>query len=170
MIRIKNNDKRVDILTHAGRFSVGYYGIGSVRAHPARYSFIDIKRIGIKGLSGGGFMSAEAVLQKPYNEFFTAAVASSGNHDNNIYNNNWAERYHGLKVVKVEKETSGKTAKTKASKKRSTKRPGRHIETTGDEPFAGVGKSKAVRAVKPKKTVAIARKPKTVIRKSKTVG
>jgi hypothetical protein len=42
-------------------------------------------------------MSAAAVLQKPYNEFFKAAVASSGNHDNNIYNNSWAERYHGLK-------------------------------------------------------------------------
>jgi hypothetical protein len=38
-------------------------------------------------------------LQNPYNEFFKAAVASSGNHDNNIYNDNWSERYHGLKEV-----------------------------------------------------------------------
>jgi dipeptidyl-peptidase-4 len=26
-------------------------------------------------------------------------VSSSGNHDNNIYNQNWSEQYHGLKVV-----------------------------------------------------------------------
>ena len=28
-----------------------------------------------------------------------SAVASAGNHDNNIYNDAWAERYHGLKEV-----------------------------------------------------------------------
>ena len=37
---------------------------------------IDIERVGIYGHSGGGFMSAAALLQKPYNEFFKAAVAS----------------------------------------------------------------------------------------------
>jgi len=26
-------------------------------------------------------------------------VSESGNHDNNIYNQNWSEQYHGLKVV-----------------------------------------------------------------------
>jgi hypothetical protein len=46
-------------------------------------------------------MSAAAMLQKPYNEFFKAAVASAGNHDNNIYNNSWSERYHGMKEVPV---------------------------------------------------------------------
>jgi dipeptidyl aminopeptidase/acylaminoacyl peptidase len=65
----------------------------------ARCSFIDIDRVGIYGHSGGGFLSAAALLQKPYNEFFKVAVASAGNHDNNIYNNSWAERYHGLKEV-----------------------------------------------------------------------
>ena len=83
-----------------------------------RYSFIDIDRIGIYGHSGGGFMSAAAMLQKPYNEFFKAAVASAGNHDNNIYNNSWAERYHGLREVPVSvaKKTTGSTAKTQAKK------------------------------------------------------
>src|SRR5438445_12778531 len=71
----------------------------AIEALAARHPFIDIDRVGIYGHSGGGFMSAAAVLQKPYNEFFKAAVASSGNHDNNIYNNMWAERYHGLKEV-----------------------------------------------------------------------
>jgi dipeptidyl aminopeptidase/acylaminoacyl peptidase len=67
----------------------------------ARHPWIDIDRVGIYGHSGGGFMSAAAVLQKPYNEFFKAAVASSGNHDNNIYNDGWSERYHGLREVPV---------------------------------------------------------------------
>src|SRR5262249_53298751 len=35
-------------------------------------------------------------------------VASAGNHDNNIYNNTWAERYHGLREVAVKKD-DGKT-------------------------------------------------------------
>src|SRR5205085_6000894 len=90
--------------------SFGYYNLrdyglvdkkAAIEALAARHSFIDIDRVGIYGHSGGGFMSAAAVLQKPYNEFFKAAVASSGNHDNNIYNDNWSERYHGLKEVAV---------------------------------------------------------------------
>ncbi|MFT3878363.1 MAG: DPP IV N-terminal domain-containing protein [Gemmatales bacterium] len=40
-----------------------------------RFPYIDISRVGIYGHSGGGFMSAAALLQKPYNEFFKAAVA-----------------------------------------------------------------------------------------------
>jgi dipeptidyl aminopeptidase/acylaminoacyl peptidase len=84
------------------------YGLADKKAAveqlAARNRYIDIDRVGIYGHSGGGFMSAAAVLQKPYNEFFRAAVASSGNHDNNIYNNGWAERYHGMKEVAVKKE------------------------------------------------------------------
>ena len=75
-----------------------------------RFSFIDIDRVGIYGHSGGGFMSAAAMLQKPYNEFFKAAVASSGNHDNNIYNDAWAEHYHGLKEVVIKQEDAKKVA------------------------------------------------------------
>ncbi len=47
-------------------------------------------------------MSAAALLVKPYNEFFKVAVASAGNHDNNIYNNTWSERYHGMKEIPIE--------------------------------------------------------------------
>ena len=72
----------------------------------ARNAWIDIERVGIYGHSGGGFMSAAALLVKPYNEFFKVAVASAGNHDNNIYNNSWAERYHGIKEVPVTQETA----------------------------------------------------------------
>lgn len=65
----------------------------------ARHSWIDIDRVGIFGHSGGGFLTGAALLLPPYNEFFKVGVSESGNHDNNIYNNNWAEQYHGLKWV-----------------------------------------------------------------------
>ena len=50
-----------------------------------RHSFIDINRVGIWGHSGGGFMSAAAMLVYP--DFFKVALSESGNHENNIYNN-----------------------------------------------------------------------------------
>jgi dipeptidyl-peptidase 4 len=75
----------------------------------ARYRWIDIERVGIYGHSGGGFMSAAAMLVPPYNEFFKVAVASAGNHDNNIYNNTWAERYHGMKEVPITAKDDAKS-------------------------------------------------------------
>lgn len=65
----------------------------------ARHSFIDIERVGIYGHSGGGFLTAAALMLPPYNDFFKVGVSSSGNHDNNIYNQNWSEQYHGLRTV-----------------------------------------------------------------------
>ncbi len=91
-----------------GYFNLRDYALADTKSAieqlAARHQFMDLDRVGIYGHSGGGFMSAAAVLQKPYNEFFKAAVASSGNHDNNIYNNGWAERYHGMKEVLVKKD------------------------------------------------------------------
>jgi dipeptidyl-peptidase 4 len=97
-----------------GYFNLRDYGLADKKAAveqlAARCPFVDLERVGIYGHSGGGFMSAAAVLQKPYNEFFKAAVASAGNHDNNIYNNGWAERYHGMREVAVQKNVRGTTA------------------------------------------------------------
>lgn len=91
-----------------GYFNLRDYGLvdkkAAIEALAARFGYIDIDRVGIYGHSGGGFMAAAALLQKPYNEFFKAAVASAGNHDNNIYNDNWSERYHGLKEVPAGQE------------------------------------------------------------------
>ena len=62
-----------------------------------KHAWIDIDRVGIYGHSGGGFMSTAAMLVYP--DFFKAAVSSSGNHDNNIYNRWWSEKHHGVKEV-----------------------------------------------------------------------
>ncbi|HEY7498495.1 MAG TPA: DPP IV N-terminal domain-containing protein [Vicinamibacterales bacterium] len=62
-----------------------------------RHSFIDINRVGIWGHSGGGFMSAAAMLVYP--DFFKVAFSESGNHENNIYNNTWSEKHHGIKEI-----------------------------------------------------------------------
>lgn len=63
-----------------------------------RYPFINIEKVGIFGHSGGGFMSTAALCTYP--DFYTAAVSSAGNHDNNIYNKWWGETHHGVKEVK----------------------------------------------------------------------
>lgn len=60
----------------------------------ARYSWIDLNRVGIHGHSGGGFMSTAAILKYP--DFFKAAVSCAGNHDNSIYNRWWSEQHHGI--------------------------------------------------------------------------
>jgi len=63
------------------------------RKHP----FIDVNRVGMWGHSGGGFMTAAALLVYP--DFFKAGWSESGNHENNIYNNTWSEKHHGITEV-----------------------------------------------------------------------
>lgn len=62
-----------------------------------RHAFIDISRVGIWGHSGGGFMTAAAMLVYP--DFFKVGWSESGNHENNIYNNTWSEKHHGVREV-----------------------------------------------------------------------
>jgi dipeptidyl-peptidase 4 len=59
--------------------------------------FIDVERVGMWGHSGGGFMTAAALLIYP--DFFKVGWSESGNHENQIYNNTWSEKHHGLKEV-----------------------------------------------------------------------
>ena len=91
------------------------YGYGNLRDYgledqkyaiqqlAARHKYIDGKRVGIHGHSGGGFMSTAAILK--YNDFFKAAVSCAGNHDNSIYNRWWSEQHHGIQ----EKVSQGDT-------------------------------------------------------------
>jgi dipeptidyl-peptidase 4 len=75
------------------------YGLADKKAAAeqlaALHPYIDINRIGIWGHSGGGFMSAAALLEYP--DFFKVAWSESGNHENEIYNKYWSEKYHGVK-------------------------------------------------------------------------
>ena len=81
----------------------------------ARHAFIDIDRVGIFGHSGGGFLTGAALLLPPYNDFFKVGVSSAGNHDNNIYNQNWSEQYHGLREVPVRADSARRRTATSAS-------------------------------------------------------
>jgi dienelactone hydrolase len=87
-----------------------------------RFSFIDVERVGIYGHSGGGFMTAAALMVPPYNDFFKAGFSTAGNHDNNIYNNSWSERWHGLKEVPIEEETA--STRQEQSRERTQQRSG----------------------------------------------
>jgi dipeptidyl-peptidase-4 len=95
-----------------GYFNLRDYALADKKAGieqlAARHKYIDLDRVGIYGHSGGGFLTAAAMLLPPYNDFFKVGVSESGNHDNNIYNQNWSEQYHGLKVVpkKTDKTTA----------------------------------------------------------------
>jgi len=88
-----------------GYYNLRDYGLADKKAGieqlASRYAFIDIDRVGIYGHSGGGFMTAAALLEPPYNDFFKVGVSSSGNHDNNVYNQNWSEQHHGLKETRT---------------------------------------------------------------------
>jgi dipeptidyl-peptidase 4 len=103
------------------------YGYNNLRDYPLaddkygieqladKYKFIDITRVGIYGHSGGGFMSTAAILSYP--DFYKVAISSSGNHDNNIYNQWWAETHNGISESEIKsdkkEELDGDVAKKK---------------------------------------------------------
>ena len=118
------------------------YGYGNLRDYAladdkhgleqlaARHSFIDINRVGIFGHSGGGFMSAAAICTYP--EFYKAAVASSGNHDNNMYNQAWGETFHGVTQTVKGKDTVF-TCKVPTNMELVKNLKGHLLVVTGDE-------------------------------------
>lgn len=69
-----------------------------------RYAWIDIERAGIYGHSGGGNATAAAMFQYP--DFFKVGVAQAGNHDNRLYEDDWAEKWQGLLVRKPDGTTN----------------------------------------------------------------
>ena len=75
------------------------YGLADKKAAlqrlAATHPYMDLSRVGMWGHSGGGFMTAAAMLQYP--DFYRAGWSESGNHDNNVYNNTWSEKYHGVR-------------------------------------------------------------------------
>ena len=86
------------------KFHEAYYGdladntlpdqIAGMKELARRFSWIDITRVGIYGHSGGGYAAAAAMFHYP--DFFKVGISESGNHDNRVYEDDWAEKWTGL--------------------------------------------------------------------------
>lgn len=87
-------------------FHAAYYGnmgdnglpdqVAGMKQLGERYAWIDLDRAGIYGHSGGGFAAAAAMFRHP--DFFRVGVSQAGNHDNRLYEDDWAEKWQGLLV------------------------------------------------------------------------
>ena len=86
------------------RFHAAYYGdmgdntlpdqVAGMKELANRYPWIDLDRAGVYGHSGGGFATAAAMFKYP--DFFKVGVSQAGNHDNRVYEDDWAEKWQGL--------------------------------------------------------------------------
>ena len=86
------------------KFHEAYYGnmadntlpdqVTGMKQLAQKYPFIDITRVGIYGHSGGGYAAAGAMFHYP--DFFKVGISESGNHDNRVYEDDWAEKWIGL--------------------------------------------------------------------------
>jgi dipeptidyl-peptidase-4 len=86
------------------KFHEAYYGdmadntlpdqVAGMKELARRFPWIDISRAGIYGHSGGGYAAAAAMFHYP--DFFKVGIAESGNHDNRVYEDDWAEKWTGL--------------------------------------------------------------------------
>ena len=77
--------------------------IVGIKQLAATRPYMDLTRVGIYGISGGGFASTDAILRYP--EFYKVAISSSGNHDNRSYNMHWGEKYTGVRVTDTLRKT-----------------------------------------------------------------
>jgi dipeptidyl-peptidase 4 len=59
-----------------------------------RYAWIDLNRVGIYGVSGGGYATADAMFRYP--DFFKVGVSESANHDQRSFTYQWGEAHIGL--------------------------------------------------------------------------
>jgi dipeptidyl aminopeptidase/acylaminoacyl peptidase len=86
--------------------------VAALQQLAARHAWIDLPRAGIWGHSGGGNATAAAMFRYP--DLFKVGIAESGNHDNLSYEDDWAERYHGL-LKKHKDGTSNYTGQDNAA-------------------------------------------------------
>jgi dipeptidyl aminopeptidase/acylaminoacyl peptidase len=64
-----------------------------IKAAAAKYTYMDIERVGVYGTSAGGQNAGGAVLFHP--EFYKVAVANCGCHDNRMDKSSWNEQWMG---------------------------------------------------------------------------
>ncbi|MEX2317563.1 MAG: DUF885 family protein [Pirellulales bacterium] len=67
-----------------------------MKAAAEKYPYIDVTRVGVYGTSAGGQNAMSAVLFHP--EFYDAAVANCGCHDNRMDKSSWNEQWMGYPV------------------------------------------------------------------------
>jgi dipeptidyl aminopeptidase/acylaminoacyl peptidase len=68
--------------------------VAAVKQLAGKYPWIDGERVGIYGHSGGGAAAGAAMFHFP--DFFKVGISESGNHDNRVYEDDWAEKWLGL--------------------------------------------------------------------------
>lgn len=78
-----------------------------IKALAAKYTFVDTARVGLYGTSAGGQNALGGLLFHP--EFYKAAVASCGCHDNRVDKQWWNEQWMGYPVGKHYEEQSNVT-------------------------------------------------------------
>ncbi len=86
------------------KFHEAYYGnmadntipdqVAGMKQLGERHRWIDLTRVGVWGHSGGGYATASAMFMYP--DFFKVGISESGNHDNRVYEDDWAEKWTGL--------------------------------------------------------------------------
>jgi dipeptidyl aminopeptidase/acylaminoacyl peptidase len=96
------------------KFHEAYYGnmgdntladqVTGMKQLAATYSWIDIERAGIYGHSGGGYATADAMFRFP--DFFKVGISEAGNHDNRVYEDDWAEKWQGLLKTRADGSTN----------------------------------------------------------------
>ena len=96
------------------KFHESYYGnmgdntlpdqVAGMKELAARYPWIDLDRAGIYGHSGGGYATADAMFRYP--DFFKVGISEAGNHDNRVYEDDWAEKWQGLLQKKADGTTN----------------------------------------------------------------
>ena len=74
--------------------------VAALRDAAERYGCLDLDRVGIRGWSFGGYLSALAVLRRP--DVFHAAVAGAPVIDWRLYDTHYTERYLGLPQERAE--------------------------------------------------------------------
>jgi dipeptidyl-peptidase-4 len=78
--------------------------VAGIKELAAKYAWIDAERVGIYGHSGGGAATAAAMFHYP--DFFKVGVSESGNHDNRVYEDDWAEKWIGLEKKNADGTTN----------------------------------------------------------------